>query len=122
MQRAQEIASFIRGSFRSIWALELLLHLKKQSWESFTQEHLVRDLRASNAVVNDSVASLIAAGLVLEEDGERVRYSPVSEDLSRLVADTEGLYRVKPDAVRRVIVVGPDNLAAFAEAFRLRRD
>ena len=122
MQRAQEIAAFIRSSFRSIWSLELLLHLKERPWESFTKEQLVSELRASNAIVADSAASLIAAGLLLEEDDGRIRYSPATEALAGLVGDTEVLYRMKPDAVRRVIVVGTDNLAAFAEAFRLRKD
>jgi len=122
LQRGQEIASFIRSSFRSIWSLELLLYLKEHSWRSYTREDLVREMRGSNAIVEESVSSLLAAGLILEEDDGRLRYSPCSEDLSRLVAETEKFYRVKPDAVRRVIVVGTDNLTAFADAFRIRKD
>jgi hypothetical protein len=98
------------------------MYLKQRPWESFGQDQLVSELRASNAIVSTSAASLVAAGLILEEDDGRLRYSPASDDLAQLVADTEELYRMKPDAVRRVIVVGADNLAAFAEAFRLRRD
>jgi hypothetical protein len=120
--RTEEIANFIRSSFRSIWSLELLLFLKEQPWQAFAAEELVSQLRASNAIVSSSVASLLAAGLIVEESGGAVRYSPASEDLGRLVGDTEALYRVQPDAVRRVIVIGTDNLAAFAEAFRLRKD
>jgi hypothetical protein len=122
VSRTEEIANFIRSSFRSIWSLELLLFLKQQPWEAFAPEELVSQLRASNAIVSSSVTALVAAGLVVEEADGAVRYSPASEDLGRLVADTESLYRLQPDAVRRVIVIGTDNLAAFAEAFRLRKD
>lgn len=122
MRRIDEIADFLRGSFVSIWSLELLLHLKVEPWSAKTREQLVVDLRASDSVVSASVASLLAAGLIVDDEGEKYRYSPASQDLAMLVDDTEILYRKQPDAVRRVIVVGKGDLAAFADAFRLRKD
>jgi hypothetical protein len=122
VRRIDEIADFIRSSFTSIWSLELLLHLKAESWVAKTREQLIGDLRASDAVVSASVASLLAAGLIVEEDGDSYRYAPASQDLAALVEDIDAIYRKQPDAVRRVIVVGKGNLAAFADAFRLRND
>lgn len=122
MRRAEELATFVRSSFTSIWSLELLLHLKAEPWASRTGEQLVAELRASEAIVTSSVSSLCAAGLIVREEGETYRYSPATADLSSLVDQTEALYRKKPDAVRRVIVVGIDNLSAFADAFRLRKE
>ena len=122
MRRVEEIANFIRGSFRSIWSLELLLYLKENSWQSFSHEQLVSHLRASDAIVSTSTASLLAAGLIVEDEAGTVRYSPASEELASLLDDTEALYRTRPDAVRRVIIVGAGNLAAFADAFKLRKD
>lgn len=122
MRRAEELATFVRSSFNSIWSLELLLHLKAEPWASRTGEQLVAELRASEAIVTSSVSSLCAAGLIVREEGETYRYSPATADLSSLVDQTEALYRKKPDAVRRVIVVGIDNLSAFADAFRLRKE
>jgi hypothetical protein len=122
VRRIDEIATFIRSSFTSIWSLELLLHLKAQPWASPTRQQLVTDLRASDVIVDSSINSLLAAGLIVQDEPETCRYSPASQDLGALVDDTEMLYRKQPDAVRRVIVVGTGNLAAFADAFRLRRD
>jgi hypothetical protein len=122
VRRIDEIADFIRSSFTSIWSLELLLHLKAEAWVAKSREQLIGDLRASDAVVSASVASLLAAGLIVEEEGDSYRYSPASEELAALVEDTDAIYRKQPDAVRRVIVVGKGNLAAFADAFRLRKD
>ena len=122
MRRIDEIADFIRSSFTSIWSLEVLLHLKAESWAAKTREQLIGDLRASDAVVSASVSSLLAAGLIVEEDGPSYRYAPASDDLAALVEVTDAIYRRQPDAVRRVIVVGKGNLAAFADAFRLRKE
>ena len=122
MRRIDEIADFIRSSFTSIWSLEVLLHLKAESWAAKTREQLIGDLRASEAVVSASVTSLLAAGLIVEEDGPSYRYAPASEELAALVDETDAIYRKQPDAVRRVIVVGKGNLAHFADAFRLRKE
>lgn len=122
MRRVEEIADFIRSSFTSIWSLEVLLHLRSQSWASKSREELIADLRASDAVISASVTSLLAAGLIVTEDPQSYRYSPATGDLATLVNDTAALYAKQPDAVRRVIVVGKGNLAHFADAFRLRKD
>jgi hypothetical protein len=48
---------------------------------------------------------------------------PVSEEVAALVAEAESLYAKRPDAVRRAIIaVSAGDAAAFAEAFRLRKD
>jgi hypothetical protein len=67
------------------------------------------------------VASLLAGGLIANDKDQRVRYSPASDDLSRLMDITQALYAKKPDAVRRVIVSSAaTGLSAFANSFRLR--
>ena len=120
-------ANFITSTFRSVWSLELLLHLRRARETSFRQEELVGRLRASESVVSRSIDALQAAGLIVEEDNGTVRYAPASEDLDRSVGEVERLYAVKPDTVRRTIVSGAgrgvsSGLAAFADAFRLKGD
>jgi len=113
---------FIAATFRSIWALELLLYLRSEGEVAHSREELVKQLRASDAVVETSIGSLIAAGLVLEEEG-KVRYAPASADLDDQVLATEKMYRARPDAVRRLIISGSiGGFAAFADAFRLKGD
>jgi len=117
-----ELAQFIRSTFRSVWTLELLLHLRRGDC-AMSRSDLVAALRASEAVVTTAAAALFSAGLVLLEDEEMVRYAPAAADLDTLVEATALLYAQKPDAVRRLIVsaVG-DPAAAFSDAFRLWRD
>lgn len=118
-----DVSSFIASSFRSVWAIELLLHLKRNADRSWAKAELVETLRASELVVSNALRSLAASGLVVEDEGDGVRYAPASPDIEQLADATEALYAKKPDAVRRIVVASATGgLTAFADAFRLRRD
>jgi len=115
--------SFITSTFPSVWALELLLQLKADPERAFSNGELVELLRASDAVVTRSGEALLAAGLIIHDDDQRLQYGPVSPELDALVVRTRDLYRSRPDAIRRLIVSATTGgLSAFADAFRLRRD
>jgi transcriptional regulator with AAA-type ATPase domain len=124
MPAKQELSSFIRSTFRSVWSLELLCHLRKNRDRAWTQPDLVRTLRGSDLVVSHSVESLMAAGLIVAEADGTVRYQPVSESVDALAEAAEELYARRPDAVRRIIVVPAPapGVVGFADAFKLRRD
>jgi len=123
MPSKQEISSFIRSSFRSVWALELLRFLRQNRDRSLSHADMVAGMRGSDLVVAQSVESLATAGLVLAEADGSARYSPASDDLDRMVARVEALYDTSPDAVRRMIVAAANpGITAFADAFRLRKD
>ncbi len=123
MPASQELAGFIRHYFRSVWSLELLLFLKRDTERAWSEEELVEALRASQAVVTTSLEVLLAGGLIVREKDDSARYAPASLDLRRLVDETESLYARKPDAVRRLIVSSAaTGVSAFADSFRLRRD
>jgi hypothetical protein len=116
-----EILRFIASSFRSVWALELLLVLKSDP-RAWSHEELVSTMRASDLVVAKALAALEAAGLVSNE-GNKARYLPVSDEVAELVDQAQALYAKRPDAVRRAIVsASAGDAAAFADAFRLRKD
>jgi hypothetical protein len=119
----QEIATFIRGSFRSVWTLELLLHLRDHGDRAWGGPELVGALRASDAIVAQGIDSLFAAGLIIVDSERNASYRPVSKEVAALADGAARLYAQRPDAVRRLIVgATEDGLAAFADAFRLRRD
>jgi hypothetical protein len=121
MPADQEVINFIRASFRSIWSMELLLLLKSDPEKCWSQDELVTRLRGSDSVVAQGIESLVAGGLVALSDNEEACYAPASEDIRRLSSASEDLYRRKPDAVRRIIVLSSsDQLSAFADAFRLK--
>ena len=116
-----DLFRFIESSFRSVWALELLLLVKREP-RVWTRPELNSTLRASDLVVNKALEELVAAGLVSME-GEGARYMPVSDDIAGRIGKVEKLYSARPDAVRRAIVSSTASGAtAFADAFRLRRE
>lgn len=116
-----DLLRFVASSFRSVWALELLLLLKSDR-RVWTRNELVVTLRASELVVNKALDSLVAAGLVSLE-GEGAAYMPVNREVAGHVDEVEKLYAARPDAVRRAIVVASGSgVTAFADAFKLRKD
>ena len=123
MPSEEDVSSFIRSTFRSVWALELLCFLRQEPGRSRSHPEMVAGLRGSDLVVTQSVDSLTAAGLVTAEADGSARYSPASPQLDALVERAEALYKRSPDAVRRTIVAAANpGLTAFADAFRLRKD
>ena len=116
-----DVLRFVAASFPSVWALELLLALKRER-RPWSREELVATLRASELVVSRALEALAAAGLASFEDGGAI-YLPVNADVDRLVERVEQTYRTRPNAVRRAIIAASASSAtAFADAFKLRRD
>lgn len=118
---ANDLLRLIGSTFRSVWALELLLLLKREA-RPVPPAELISALRASDLVVNKALEELLAAGLVSIDD-KGASYMPVSQDVARRIDDVERLYSARPDAVRRQIVSATSSGAtAFADAFRLRKE
>ena len=117
----EELLSFIASSFRSVWALELLLLLKTQP-RVWPRAELVTALRASDLVVSHALDGLVAAGLA-SIDGDGARYAPANAQMSGCVDRVEELYRSRPNSVRRTIIAaGSSSATALADAFKLRND
>jgi hypothetical protein len=116
-----EVLRFVAASFRSVWALELLLSLKSQP-RLWSRQELVATLRASELVVSKALDALVAAGLAAIE-ADSAFYQPASRDLEAYADRVEELYRTRPNSVRRAIVsAGSSSADAFADAFKLRRE
>src|SRR5687768_949097 len=101
MTCSDELSSFIAASFRSVWAIELLLLLKRED-RACEVDELVTMLRASPEVVARALETLVAAGLAGNQ-GATARYIPVSERIAALVEEAERFYGSHPDRVRRII-------------------
>ncbi len=118
----EDVSRFIQSSFPSVWSLEVLLLLRREQ-RGRSREELVEALRASDLVIDQALASLVAGGLAALDDGGLAMYMPASKEISLLVDKTEDLYAKRPDAVRRTIISGSmSGLTAFVDAFRLRKD
>ena len=121
MTPPDDLLRFIGSSFRSVWALELLLILKQER-RPWSHAELVEKTRSSDLVVSRALDALVSAGLAINE-GEGAMYMPVNEDVANCVEQLEQLYATRPDAVRRAIVsASTSGVTAFADAFRLRKD
>jgi biotin operon repressor len=121
MSPSDDLFRFIGSSFRSVWALELLLLLKRDR-RPWSRDELITALRASELVVNKTLEELLAAG-VISIEGDQAVYQPASADVRKAIDEVEKLYSARPDAVRRAIVsTASSGATAFADAFRLRKD
>src|SRR5918993_5586345 len=117
-----EIESFISSNFRSIWALDLVQFLCADPQQSYSKDQLITGLRASDSVVTQSLASLVAAALVLV-DRDSVRLHVADQQSRALIEGAVQLYAKSPDKVRRLIISSASpGITAFADAFRLRKD
>ena len=118
-----DMTEFIRSTFRSVWTLELLLLMAEDREKLWSESDLIASLRASEVIVARGIEDLVAAGLISIEADRCARYGPASRELDLLVVRTRDFYATSPDQVRRTIVrAGSGGIAAFADAFRIRKD
>lgn len=123
MATDEDIEEFICDSFTSIWDLELLATAIAMPKEGLTAVELVDRMRASELVVEQGIASLVAAGIAsLDHDG-RLQFRPVNKDVERSAMRANDFYQRFPGRARRLMISRQaPGLNAFADAFRLRKD
>ena len=118
-----EVLEFLRSSVKSVWALEVLLFLRRRSERAWTVDALTTELRSSAMLIGEVVAGFVAAGLVRDEGEPGYRYGPAHTALDYAVSQVERAYAERPTAVVRAILSAPsDKIQSFADAFRLRKD
>ena len=113
------LISFIREHVRSVWALELLLLMRRDPERRWTEAELVRELRASTTLVADILRQFQASGLLAPEDGG-FRYAPASPVLEALCIRLEAAYRKRPVAVINLIAKPTHPLQSLADAFKFK--
>ena len=117
----KEILAFVSAFVRSVWTLELLILMRRQAERSWRVDELVRELRASTKVVQQSLAALQAAGLVAQGEGDMFGFRPASAQMEAFAQGAEALYREKPVTVIGAIAMAPDEkLRIFSDAFKLK--
>jgi hypothetical protein len=115
------LLEFIHGAVRSVWAVELLLILRREPDRAWTADELVRELRGSAALVADNLAGFMVSGLVQETERGRFIYRPASPVLAELCDELEKEYRRRPVTVVQAIVARTTNhVQNLADAFRFR--
>lgn len=117
----EELADFISASLGSVWALELLLLLRRTQPRRWAAGELVAEMRASAPLVSESIAGLERAGLVSCDPEAGCAYAPASPVLEAACARLETEYKSRPVAVVNAIVTAPrQTLQTFADAFRIK--
>ena len=120
MPADRAVFQFIREHLRSVWALELLLLLKRDPERCWSVEELVGDLRASHGLVADNLLALEGAGLVIPDDRGGFRYRPAAPTLAQIGDQLEAAYRAKPVTVIRWISAPTERLQSLADAFKFK--
>lgn len=116
----EEVLAFVQASIPSVWALELLLLIRRDPGRDWRADALVRELRSTETIVDDALTALRSIGIVVGQGG-LYRYQPASHALDVLVSETAKIYAIKPIPVIRAIVTAPnDKLRTFANSFKLK--
>jgi hypothetical protein len=116
------LPGFIGEHIRSVWALELLLRLKREPDRRWRPDDLVRELRASTSLVADNLQRFERGGFVIVDSAGEFRYAPASPVLADLAEVLERAYRERPVAIINLIAAPPDPIQGLADAFRFRGD
>ena len=122
MAEVPDLAAFVREHMRSVWAVEVLLLLRREGGRCWTAEQLVHELRASAGLVATNLATFEAAGLAVRDEDGRWCYRPASPALDGLAAALEQAYRERPVAIINLIATPPDPIQGLADAFKWRGD
>lgn len=100
--------------------LLLLRRYRARPWDAGA---VTRELRISTLVTANSLAALMAAGLVIEQPEGNYYYRPARPELCETVDRLAAAYGKYPFAVTQAIFRAPnERFRLFANAFRIRKD
>ena len=122
MSEDADLAAFVREHMRSVWAVELLMLLRRDPERCWPAEALVAELRASMNLVVDNLAAFERSGLAVRDDAGCWRYAPAAAALDDLAGRLERAYRERPVAIINLIAKPPDPIQGLADAFKWRGD
>lgn len=115
-----ELVAFIRENLRSVWAMELLLLLHRTAGRSWRPSELVRELRASDTLINDNLNLFQRQGLAVSDDSGW-RFAPANQMLEQLTDRLAQAFRERPVATMS-LVAGADPVQSLSDAFKMRGD
>lgn len=123
MNSEENVLEFAANTFRSVWALEMLLLIRRSPERRWAEGKLIAELRSSSVVIAESIANLVSAGLACVNDDATVTYHARSPEIDAVVVDLDILYAQKPTLVVRHIVMSKNaKLKLLSDAFRIVRE
>ena len=118
----QDLLTFIQSSIRSVWALEVLLLMRRERERVWSAHELALELRANERLVGEVLGDFETSGLVARQEAGYA-YAPAAPVLGQLCDRLDAAYRERPVAVVKAIMAAPkDKLQIFADAFRFMND
>ena len=118
----KDFPQLIRAHIASVWALEVILALRRDPDRWWSAEALSAELRATVAIVDTCVAQFQRIGLVASDLDGRHRYSAASRVMDEFCARLADEYRERPVAVITLIAAPEHRIQQLADAFRFRGD
>ena len=116
-----ELLAFVRTSIPSIWALELLLLLRRAAPGSLTRDELVQHLRATPMLIDRLLAQFEAGRLIAKTETGAVRFECATPELESLCEALATAAEQRPIALRDAIISMPsEKLRDFSDAFRFK--
>jgi hypothetical protein len=120
---SDDATAFIRAAIRSVWALEALRCLRAQKSRTWSATALTLELRASELVIQEVLATFRSIGLLTAEADGGVRYGPASPELDAVVGEIVAEYERRPIAVmKEIYATETSKIQDFANAFRLKKN
>jgi len=118
-----ETIEFIRNSFKSVWALELLLLMRRDSSREWSVNDLIQELRANDSIVSAILPEFVKKGLIAESPEKMFRYRPERGVLEQLVDRVAEAYAENRVRVTEEILNAPsEDIQIFADAFKIKKD
>lgn len=122
----EEVQRFILEAINSVEQLEVLLLLRGAPDRDWTALAVGQAIYTSTAAAVMRLTDLVSGGFVTATPGEKeplYRYAPDRPEKARLVDLVAETYKERRVAVIALIYSKPnDQVRAFADAFRLRKD
>lgn len=104
-----------------IWALELLLVLRRAAPGCLRRDELVQHLRATPTLIDRLLSQFHTSGLIARNDSRAYRFDCATQDISTLREALAVAAEERPIALRDAIISAPnDKLRDLADAFRFK--
>lgn len=117
-----DLGWFVREHIRTVWALEVLLLLRRDRTRCWTPAGLESELRASHKLVADVLAKFETSGLSRADEAGCHHYAPSTPELAALADEIEAAYQQRPVTVINMIAGAGGPLRSLADAFKIRGD
>jgi hypothetical protein len=119
----EDLLDFLQTTIGSIWALELMLTIRRQPLATWTPAALTAEMRANLQLVSDILRRFERAGIVVAAEPGHWIWRAATPELDRLADAAAAAYARTPLRVTRAIADSSNRrIKQFADAFRLRPD